>query len=140
MKHTTTTAWQGDMRFTTTLNEQKVDFDVKAPEGKIRQGVSPKEMLLSSLAGCSGIDVVALLNDRYKVPFSDLNIVVSGELTEKHPKYYRQIHIVYQIKVAATDQDKVRQAVEASLETYCGVHAMLAEAAGTTYEIHYLSA
>ncbi len=138
MTHQTETTWQQDMHFVSKLDEKEVHFDATALTGKHDQGVSPKKILLSSLAGCTGMDVVALLNNKFKVDFQDFNLKVSGELTEEHPKYYHKLHIVYQIRVAEADRAHVEKAVELSRERYCGVSAMLAKAAEITHEIQYL--
>jgi len=84
------------------------------------------------------MDVVALLNKKFKVAYSDFSLEVTGELTETQPKYYQKIHIVYKIKVAPECMDKVKEAVHLSLTKYCGVHEMLSKAASITHEIKFL--
>ena len=59
----------------------------------ISKGVSPKAMMLSSLAGCSGIDIVDILK---KMKITDYNLkIAEGELTEEHPKYYHTVYVNY---------------------------------------------
>jgi putative redox protein len=92
---------------------------------------------LNALAGCTGVDVVSLLN-KMRVKFTDFSIEVSGTLTEEHPKVYHTIVVNYKIKVADTDRDKVEKAVKLSKEKYCGVSIMLGKAAKLESQIIFL--
>ncbi len=138
MKHATQTTWKNDLHFESTIDKQSVHFDATALPGNHLEGVSPKKVILSGLAGCTGMDVAAILKNKFKIPFSDFSLDVEGELTESHPKYYHKIHLTYNINVAEADRDKVREAVNLSTEKYCGVHAMLAKAADITKEIQFV--
>ena len=62
-------------------------------EGKERIA-SPKAMMLSSLAVCSGLDIVAILK-KMKVELDDFKINTVARLTEEHPKYYDEVTVVY---------------------------------------------
>jgi len=72
-----------------------------------------------------------------RVPYEDIKIRVSGELTEEHPKYYHKIHIIYEIKGNDLDQTKVEKSITLSQDKYCGVSAMLKKVADITYEVIY---
>jgi putative redox protein len=120
----TTTVWKNDMAFESEFDGHHVDLNgANGPDGK-RLGFSPKALLLTGLAGCSGIDVVEMLN-KMRVPFSSLEIVTESDQTEEHPKVFRDIHIEYKVQAAAEYEDKIRRAVDLSIEKYCGVSAML---------------
>lgn len=93
------------------------------PDGK-RLGFSPKALLLSGLAGCSGIDVVEMLN-KMRVPFDHLEIVAEADQTDDHPRVFKDIHIEYKVRASAEYLDKIRRAVDLSIDKYCGVAAML---------------
>lgn len=137
MIHETNTVWKQGLHFVSKLDDREVDFDATAISVDYNQGVSPKKIVLSALAGCTGMDVAALLTKKYKVPFSDLSVAVSGELTDRHPKYYHKINVRYAIKVKQTDRDKVREAIELSTDKYCGVHAMLSQAATIEHSVNF---
>lgn len=113
------TVWKNDHAFESWQDENSINID-----GDRVKGVSPKSLLLSGLAGCSGIDIVDIL-EKMRVPFSDFSIDVESEQTEEHPKVFKDIYITYKIKTAPENEDKVRKAAELSLEKYCGVSAML---------------
>lgn len=137
MKHTTKTSWKEGLHFTSTLDNQDIEFDATALAGNHHNGVSPKKILLSSLAGCTGMDVASLLK-KFKVPYSNFNLTVTGELTEVHPKYYRSIHVVYDLQAEDQYREKIEKAVELSRDQYCGVQAMLRQAADISYEINLI--
>jgi putative redox protein len=86
--------------------------------------IRPKEMLLLSLGGCTASDVVAILQKK-RVNFSNLEMNISAEETETHPKVYSSItleYIIYGKDVKAKD---VERAIELSQDKYCGVTEML---------------
>jgi putative redox protein len=121
--------WKKDHAFESWQDENSIKID-----GDRITGVSPKSLLLSGLAGCSGIDVVDIL-DKMRIPFSDFSIDVETEQTEDHPKIFKDITITYKIKTAPENEDKVRKAAELSLEKYCGVSAMLKKNAPIHFKI-----
>ncbi|TAD84132.1 MAG: OsmC family peroxiredoxin [Bacteroidetes bacterium] len=120
----TITHWQNDLAFDTQFEGHTVNMNGGSDAAGLRLGFSPKAMLLSGLAGCSGIDVVEILH-KMKVEFSNFSITVEAEQTEEHPKVFLDIMVVYAIKTAPENLDKVQRAVNLSLEKYCGVSAML---------------
>lgn len=111
-----------------------VRIDASQEAGGTDTGLNPKKLLLGSLCGCSGIDVVDILK-KMKVPFQRIEISASAEQTEETPKTFRFIHMVYKTDASAADADKVARAVSLSHEKYCGISAMLAKHCPITYEI-----
>ena len=123
------TLWKKGHAFEIWQEENHIDID-----GDRVKGVSPKSLLLSGLAGCSGIDVVHIL-EKMRVEFSDFSIDVETEQTEEHPKVFKDINITYKIKADPANEDKVRKAVELSLDKYCGVAAMLKKNSPINFKI-----
>lgn len=101
-------------------------------------GMNPKKLLLASLCGCSGIDVVDILK-KMKVPFTKLEIVAETEQTEDHPKVFKYIDIVYKCDVQPDDEDKLKRAVSLSMDKYCGVSAMLAKHCSINHRTELIS-
>ncbi len=126
--------WLKNMTFETNIGDHTIILDADPKVGGENKGPRPKPLLLASLAGCTGMDVVSLLG-KMRVEFSDLQIRVSGKLTDEHPKYYNKIHIIYILKGKEIDRSKVEKAVSLSQEKYCGVSEMFRKAAEITYEI-----
>lgn len=130
--HQTSVVYKKGMEFLAKIDQHTVEMD--APAEPPSTAASPKKLMLASLAGCTGVDIVSILN-KMKVPFSDFTINVEADLTDEHPKIYKDVHVHYYIMVDADHQDKVKRAVELSEEKYCGVMAMFK--AFTQVHLHY---
>ena len=111
-----------------------IRIDASIESGGTDTGLNPKKLLLGSLCGCSGIDVVEILK-KMKVPFEKIEITAAAEQTDETPKTFRFIHMIYKTDAAAEHADKVARAVSLSHEKYCGISAMLAKHCPITYEI-----
>jgi putative redox protein len=121
--------WIKDEEFETRQDHHSILTD-----GNRRVGFSPKALLLAGLAACSGIDVVEILH-KMRVEFSHLDIDVETSQTDEHPRVFKDIYIVFKIKTAAQNLDKVKKAIDLSLEKYCGVSAMLKKNSPIHYNI-----
>ncbi len=125
----TITTWKKGHEFEAEHEGNKIQMD-----GSTENGHGPKALLLSALAGCSGIDVVDILT-KMKIDFSDLTIEAEADQTDDHPKVFKDIHITYKIKTAHKNEGKIKKAIELSLEKYCGVAAMLKKNSPIDYSI-----
>lgn len=134
MKQRADITWNEEMSFTGTVNGHKIVIDASDEVGGRDRGPRPKPLLLMSLGGCTGMDVVSILK-KMRVDYEGLNIEVEGELTEEHPKYYHTITIIYRFKGKDLSMDKLEKAVSLSQERYCGVTAMLSKAARIDHRI-----
>lgn len=124
MSHKVTTHWKGNMLFESDNPTGKTLFMDTSPEnGGNNEGLGPKAMMLSSLAGCSGLDIVSILK-KMKVSIDDFKMEVSGELTEEHPKYYHTVTLDYHFYGSDLNEKKIKTAVNLSVSTYCGVMEM----------------
>ena len=125
------------MAFTSTINGHDVVMDTTADESGEDTGPGPKRLMLASLAGCTGIDIVSILN-KMKVEFNNFTIDVHAALSNEHPQIYNLVKITYKIKLAEEDKSKMIKAVQLSTEKYCGVFAMFSSFAKMDTEIDYL--
>ena len=135
--HQVNTNFNKGMAFTADINGHQLLMDTTSDDGGKNSGPSPKRLMLASLSGCTGIDIVSILN-KMKVKFSDLSVAVHAALSKEHPKIYNFVKITYKIKVAEGDKPKMIKAVNLSQEKYCGVYAMFATFAKMDTEIIYL--
>jgi putative redox protein len=106
-------------------------------DGNRKEGPNPKALLLSAIAACSGIDVVDIL-EKMRISFSDLTIDVETEQTTEHPRVFKDIWVYYKIRTSEENEDKVKKAIELSLEKYCGVSAMLRKNSTINYKLELL--
>lgn len=124
------------MSFSASINGHEVAMD-NPENGEPSIGPSPKRLMLAALAGCTGVEVVSILN-KMKVPFEGLEISVEAGLTENHPKLYQNVKIMYSIKLADANKPKMAKAVNLSMDKYCGVSAMFRGFAKLDTEILFL--
>jgi putative redox protein len=126
------------MTFDAEVFGHTVTIDAAEEVGGKNRGPTPKPLLLVSLAGCTGMDVVSILN-KMQQPYTHFDVKVEGELTDEHPKQYHSIKIVYEFKRAdGLDESKVEKAVQLSQDRYCGVSALLKKGSEIEYEIRYI--
>ncbi len=128
----TSTTWKHSQAFESRLEENVFNID-----GNRKEGPNPKALLLSAIAACSGIDVVDILA-KMRVSFSDLTIDVETEQTTEHPRVFKDIQITYKLKTGEEKEDKVKKAIDLSLEKYCGVSAMLKKNSPIHYKLELL--
>ncbi|HEY4798020.1 MAG TPA: OsmC family protein [Bacteroidia bacterium] len=102
-----------------------VQMDAAEKIGGRNQGVRPTQMLLMALAGCSGIDVVNILN-KQKQTIDDFQMEVEGEQEDLKDaaKVFTDIKIIFRLD-GKLDEAKAKRAVELSIEKYCSVEKTL---------------
>ena len=125
----TITTWRKEHEFEADHEGNTIRID-----GEKKNGHGPKALLLSGLAGCSGIDVVDILG-KMKIEFSDFVIEAEAELAEDHPKVFTSVHITYKMKTDIANEERVKKAIDLSLEKYCGVSAMLQKNSPVNYTL-----
>ncbi len=134
MKESISVSWLKDMSFEADVNGHKLYLDASPEHGGKNLGPRPKPLMMVALAGCTGMDVVSMLQ-KMRVNYESLNILVEGDLTEEHPKLFKSMKLVYEFKGEDLPMDKIQKAVDLSRERYCGVYAMYKEIMELEYEI-----
>jgi len=136
VKNLVTTKWTQKSQFETDnpSGYKFTMFDKSQDNGDV-VGFAPKALMLSSLAGCSGLDVVSLL-EKMRAVVADFYIEVTGELTDEHPKYYHKVKVDYHFSDVNLQEDKIQKAVNLSVTKYCGVMEMFRRFATVETEIH----
>ncbi len=97
-----------------------------------RDGLAPMEMFLLGTAGCTGIDVIHVLEKKRQTPES-LTVEVTGEKLQKPPYTWETIHIKYIIR-GNVPKNAVEHAIRLSMEKYCSCGIMLEATAKITSE------
>jgi putative redox protein len=92
----------------------------------------PMELLLISLGGCTGMDVVSILR-KMRVEWDRFEVLLEAERAPEHPKVFTKIHLTYRIWGSDIPEDKLKKAIDLSQERYCSVTAMLGKSAEITY-------
>src|ERR1700739_2131637 len=105
-------------------------------DGDKAAGNSPMELVLIGLCGCTGYDVVSILQKK-REPFTSLQVRAEAERAAEPPSVYTEIKLIYRIG-AKVSHKSVEDAVRLSKEKYCSVSAMLAKSAKITAQIEYV--
>jgi len=139
MNEVVTTRWTGNMAFESAIDEFTIKMDALESVGGTHQGPRPKPIVLSALAGCTGMDVISILAKKRVFPVS-FEIHVDGTLTDNHPKFYKWIKITYEFTGPEFNSDpaiaeKINQAIVLSRDNYCGVSQMLKGSCEISHEI-----
>lgn len=118
------TSWKGNMKLESdNPSGMNLFMDAGPDSGGQGDGFRPKALMLSSLAGCSGIDVASLIK-KMKLEVEDFRIDIEAELTEEHPKFYHKVDVEYHFYGNNLNEKKLQRAVDLSVEKYCGVMEM----------------
>jgi putative redox protein len=101
-----------------------------------KSAASPMELVLIALGGCTGADVVSILQKK-RQRVTDYQIEIRAQRREGHPRIYTHIEIIHRFRGVNLEEKGVAHAIELSETKYCSVSAMLAASAKITtrYEI-----
>lgn len=135
VKNIVTTVWTEKSQFETdNPSGSKFTMFDKSLDNGDTVGFAPKALMLSSLAGCSGLDVVSLL-EKMRAEVADFKIEVTAELTDEHPKFYNKVKVDYHFSDSELKPEKIQKAVNLSVTKYCGVMEMFRQFADVEIEI-----
>ena len=98
------------------------------------RGPTPKELLLTAIAGCSAMDVASILGKR-KVAFDSLEVTCEADTGERHPRVFHEANLVFDVRGSDVPLARVIEAVDQSLTLYCGVSANVARTTAIYYTI-----
>ncbi len=136
-EHIVTTVYKQGMQFETdSTTGYKTLIDTSPQSGGANDGMGPKGLMLSALAGCTGLDIVFVLN-KMRVEVPEFKMVTRGELTEEHPKTYHKVWLDYHFYGDNLKKDKIQKAVDLSSEQYCGVMEMFRQFCDLKIGVHF---
>ncbi len=116
--------WKGGMQFAATGEKSGHSVVLDSPAHEGCAGPSPMELLLMGVAGCTAMDVVAILA-KMRQNLTALTVDIIGERAPTNPKYYTAITLVYRLAGEGLEREKVERAVQLSHQTYCSALASL---------------
>lgn len=126
-------SWNGNLAFEAqTESGHRFPLDAKQQVGGQDKGPAPMEVLLVSLAGCTGMDVASILRKK-KVNLHKMDVRVNGEQAPEHPKYFTKIDVEFNFEGRGIKEEDVKRAIELSVEKYCSVSVMLKDKAEISY-------
>ena len=121
---------EGGLRFVaTTGSTRTIDYGSDFATGEL----SPVETVVVSLAACSAMDVVGIL-EKKRQQVSRYAIRVEALQRDEYPQILTWVDVVHEVEGPVVEEAAVRRAIELSATKYCPVNAMLS--AGAT-EVHH---
>ena len=126
------------MRFVATDSTgHSIVMDASKQSGGENSGFSPMQLLLIALGGCTGMDVLHILQ-KQRQQVNGLEIFVSGNRVKEPPKVYDNIHVEYRISGKKIEENAIKRAIQLSEDKYCSVGATLRTKAEVTskYTLH----
>ena len=120
--------WNGKRRFVAWDEAgHSVVMDAKAEYHGDGSGVRPVELVLYALAGCTGMDVISIL-EKKRQRVTDFELEITGtQRTDGFPRIYEHIEVTYVVTGVGVKEEAVARAIELSEEKYCSVKGMLGE-------------
>lgn len=118
--------WKQGLSFTGTAGSGfTVPMGTNVAYGGADDGFRPLELMLVSLAGCTGMDVISMLQ-KMRQEVTGFQVNVQAERSQDHPRVFTSIMVEYRFQGHQLDLGAVEQAVELSEKKYCSAQAMLA--------------
>jgi putative redox protein len=134
MKEKIKATWLNDLSFEAEVDGHKIYMDTAVEHGGKNLGPRPKPMMMVALAGCTGMDVAAILK-KMRVEVDSLTVEVEGDVTEEHPKKFEGMKVIYRVKGKDVPLASVEKAVTLSKTKYCGISANYSQAFPIDHEI-----
>ena len=125
------------MELTNELNTT-VEMNATSALGGEDRGFRPMELLAGSLAGCSTIDVLFILNKQKIQPKAFEVDVQATRREDEVPAIFERIRLIFKSS-PEVDQQKLKKAIELSIEKYCSVAKILEPTCVIEWEVKPLN-
>lgn len=137
MSDKVTTRWVENMQFESiNPSGDVIRIDAAKHNGGDSMGSRPKALMLSALAGCSGLDVAHLIK-KMRLEVDNFKIETEGVLSNTEPETYTEVLLDYHFYGENLDEAKLERAVNLSVENYCGVMNMFKEFSTVEFSVHF---
>lgn len=123
------------MAFEAEVQGHRIMLDADSGEGGNDLGPRPKPLLMISLAGCTGMDVISILR-KMRIEPRYLNVHVKAQILDDYPKKFKSMQLIYEVS-DDVPPDNIDKAIQMSLEKYCGVYATLYPGVKISHEVLY---
>ena len=111
----------GGLRFNAHLGSGKTAL---LDSGPAMIAPNPVEMLLATLGGCEGMDVISLLRKK-RQRVTSYEIELRGERRAEHPRKFTRIEVVHRLRGHELSETAIAEAIRMSETRYCSVRASL---------------
>ena len=132
--------WNGDMRFTGTATSGfTIPIGTRNEDGSYTTGTSPLELLAIGLVGCTGMDVISIL-EKKRQAVTGFEVKTHIERATEHPRVFSHVMVEYVVTGKKIDPEAVERAVELSVTKYCSAQAMLSKTVPIEHKITIIEA
>jgi putative redox protein len=131
------TKWLGKMKFATMPpSGHEIVMDASPRVGGEDTAPRPMELYLAGLAGCTGIDVVSILN-KMRQELTAYRIEAEVEEAPEHPRKFVKVTLRHILEGRNLEEAMVKKAIDLSTDKYCSAQATLKDHVDveTTFEI-----
>ena len=97
-------------------------------------GYRPTELLLLSLGGCTGMDVLSILRKK-RQDITGFTVNIKAERAPEHPRRYTDIHLEFVVEGHGVSEEAVARSIELSQTKYCSVTATLNSEMSTSFKV-----
>ena len=119
--------WHQGLPFTGTADTGfTVPLGADAKVGGADDGLRPMELMAMSLAGCTAMDVVSIIQKK-RQDITGFEVKVHTERADEHPRVFTSAVIVYEVTGHGIQEAAVTRAIELSAVRYCPAQGMLAK-------------
>lgn len=138
-QHEVIATLQDGMHFTVDTGDGQppIPLDADPDVGGQDRGVRPLKLMLSSVAGCTSMDVISILRKK-RQDVTGLQVKVAADQhTGGHPHLYTKLYVTYIVSGRNVDPAAVERAIELSTTKYCPAINLLRQIipVETRYEI-----
>jgi len=120
--------WHSKLTFTGSADSGfEVPLGANPAVGGDGNGFRPLELMAISLAGCTAMDVISILQKK-RQDVTGFEVKVQTELADEHPRVFTTAVIEYHVLGHGIDEKAVIRSIELSATRYCPAHGMLAKA------------
>ena len=132
--------WKGRMSFDGQADTGfTVPLGAEAVVGGDEDGFRPMELIAVGLAGCTAMDVIAILRKKQQA-VTAFEVQVHAERQVEHPRVFTHIVIEYVVTGHQVDPAAVQRAIELSEQKYCPAQTMLGKVVPIEHKITMIEA
>jgi putative redox protein len=123
----TKVSWHGKLSFTGTADSGfDVPLGANPKVGGDNDGFRPLELMAVSLAGCTAMDVISILQKK-RQEITDFRVEVDADRADEHPRVFTNAVIEYHVTGKDVNEKAVIRSMELSATRYCPAQSMLAQ-------------
>jgi putative redox protein len=127
--------WKENMTFIGTPDSGfAIQMDADSSFGGTNNGVRPMEMIALGLAGCTGMDVISILQKK-RQQVTNFEVRVNAPRSAEHPKVFTRALITYIVTGKNVQEAALLRSIELAATKYCPAQLMLAQ--DFPMELHY---